>query len=314
MSVSITNSAALIRPNVVGGITDLRGRPTDLLDWFEKRGAVRLNDGGAPRKWNILPSSTGAAETYVEFQGLPIPGQPAYGTASVPATYQRAVVASSGFVRDQIARGGYYPQQDAAQAAIDSAVVDLRVLVDATLAGSATDRGIASIVDSAELYAGIDPAGTPAWASLETAIAGALTIAVLNTMYRSMADAPRMASPTHLLMNTNQLLNYTNLFGFANATAARTNPRAEAGTPYDLGMFREMASFSGAPCVGIRSLAATELYMLDVSMGYELLEQRTTQVETLRLSADVDTTVVSRAWLPIVINRRQQGKLTGLTA
>lgn len=316
MTVTIANSSTLIRPNVQGVITDLRGRPTDLLSWFERRGAVRPNDGGSPRKWLILPSSTNVGETYVEGQALGAVGQPTYGSASVASVYQRAAVQTTGHVRDQIARGGYYPSADPDAAAIESATQDLRVLVDSTLAGSVVDTGIASIVDDSTLYGGIDPGVTTQWASKETAVAAVMSISIMNALYLAVTDAPRMAMPTDVLCNTNQLLNYTNLVGFANATALRTNARAEANLPYDVGMnfLGGSISFNGIPFTGVRSLATTEVYMLDSTDGIDLYEQRQTSTEILRLAPDQETLVVSRAWIPVFTNRRKQGKMTGVTA
>lgn len=313
MTVTLSNSSTLIRPNVVGGITDLRGRPTDLLDWFERRGAVRMNDGGSPHKWLILPSSTNAAETYVEGQALGAIGQPTYGMASISPTYQRSAVQTTGHVRDQIARGGYYPSADPDAAAIESATKDLRVAVDSALAGSVADTGLASIVDAGDTYAGIAPGSVSQWASLETAVGGAMSISVMEAMYLALTNAPRGAMPTDVLVSLEQLLRYTGLFGYTNATAARTNPRAEAGRPYDVGMGNQLCSFNGVPFTSVRSLATGELYMLDTSEGFDVLEQRQTSTEVLRLAPDQETLVVSRAWLPVVTNRRTQGKLTGLT-
>lgn len=311
MTVNLASSANLIRPNVEPEVTDLVFRNTDLLNWFEQGGRVKKNDGGAPYIWNILTSTTATAEIYVESQGLPVPGQPAYSQASVPAVYFRALTANTGHARDQVARKGVYA--DPIQTAIDDALKTLRTLIDNTLAGSVANRGLASIVDSGDLYGGLDPAVVTQWASLETAVGGALTIAVLNTMYRTLTDSPRGATPDVILANINQLLNYGNLFGFASSNA-RSQPRQDMGKPYDLGIMKEAMSFNGAPFVGIRSLTNTELYMLDAESGIELREQRELLVEPLPKTNDDDKMMMSRALVPVVRNRRKQGKLTGVTA
>ena len=311
MTVNLDSSASLIRPNVQGDVTDLVFRKTDLLDWFEARGYVRLNDGGAPYKWNLLPSTTNAAEIYVESQGLPTIGQPAYAQPSVNATYFRAFSSATGHVRDQVERQGVYA--DPVKTAVEDALKNLRTLIDSTLAGSAQDRGIASIIDAADVYGGLDPATVTQWASLETAVGGALTIGVLNTMYRTLTDSPRGANPDALLMNINQMLNYGNLFGYA-SSLARSQPRQDMGKPYDLGIMRETMSFNGAGVSGIRSLANSELYMLDTSTGIELREQRSLKIEALAKTNDDETKMATQALIPVFRNRRVHGKLTGLTA
>lgn len=310
MTVNLSSSANLIRPNVQSDVTDLVFREADLLAWFERRNAVKPNDGGAPYLWNILSSTTAATETFVEGQGLPVSGSPAYVQASVPAVYQRAVVSNSGHVRDQVIQRGVYA--DPVQTAIDDAIKQLRILIDATLAGSAANKGIASIVDAADLYAGIDPAVVTSWASLETAVGGALTIAVLNTMYKAMTDSPRGAYPTDILCNSTQAMAYGNIFGGA-STVARSFPIQDRAMPYDPGGMDLRQHFSGVPLTTVRSIAASELYMLDTTDGFELREQRKLSVEPLAKDNDDDKLMVSRAWIPVVRNRRKQGKLTGLS-
>jgi hypothetical protein len=62
----------------------------------------------------------------------------------------------------------------------------------------------------------------------------------------------------------------------------------------------------------VRLLTASELYMLDVASGFEIRMQRNLQAEITR-EADDTVYTVSHAYLPVVRNRRKQGKLTGLS-
>lgn len=310
-NVNITSSATLIRPNVSAELTDLEFTKTDLLNWFESRGYIRPNDGGSPYLWNIKTGSTIVGELFVEGQGMPTMGTPAYRQASVPAIYARAFAQNTGHVRDQAARQGFY--QDPKQIAIDNAIQKLRVILDSTLAGSANNRGLASIIDAADLYGGLDPATVTEWASYEVNIGGALALAGLNTMWRTLVDTPRGADPSDILVALLQFERYTSLAGPVASTAGY-QPRQERGLPYDLGMMKEMASFNGAGITPIRSLATSELFMLDPSDGIELREQRSLEVEELAKTDDNDPTIMaSRALVPVVRNRRKQGKLTGLT-
>lgn len=310
MTINLTNSATLIRPNVAQDITDLEFTETDLLNWFESRGYVRPNDGGAPYRWNIKTGSTVTGEIFVEGQGLPTTGVPAYQQASVPAVYVRAFHDDTGHTRDQRDRGGVY--QDPIQVAVDLMLKKLRVLIDTTLAGSTANRGLLSIIDSSDAYGGLDPATVTEWASYEVNVGGALALSALNTMWRTLVDTPRGASPTEVLVALLQFERYTSLGGPV-SSAAGYQPRQERGLPFDLGMMREMAGFNGAGFTPIRSLATSELLMLDPSDGIELREQRALKVEPLAKTNDNEITMASRAVVPVVRNRRKQGKLTGLT-
>lgn len=310
-NVNLTSSASLLRPNVAAELTDLQFLETDLLNWFEARGYIRRNDGGAPYEWNIKTGSTISAEIYVSGQGLPTPGTPRYSRSSVPATYYRVIVQNDGHSRDQQALGGFY--QDPIKTAIDNAIKALRLLIDQTLAGSVANRGLLSIVDSADLYGGLDPATVTEWASYEVNVGGALAVSVLNTMWRTLVDTPRGATPTSILTALLQFERYTSLGGPAAGSGIQFQPRQERGLPYDLGMMKEMASFNGAGVTPIRSLASTEILMLDENDGIELREQRALTVEPLAKNNDDDTLMVTRALVPVIRNRRKQGKATGLT-
>ena len=309
MSTTLSNTASLIRPNVAPDLTDLEYTDTDLLNWFETRGFVRPNDGGAPYLWDIKTGSTIVGETFVEGQALPVPGSPAFTQASVPAFYQRTVARITGHVRDQDARRGFY--QSPREITVDSMVRKLRVLIDSTLAGSAANRGFLSIIDADDLYGGLDPASVTQWAALETNVAGALTLSALQTAYRSVIDTPRGGNPTDILVALLQLQRYTDLGSAAASSGVQWMPRSEMGKPFDLGMMRTPASFNGAPFTPIRSLATSELLMLDVSVGIELREQRPLEVETLAKTNDDETLQASRALIPVVRNRRRQAKLRG---
>jgi hypothetical protein len=309
-NLNITSSAQLIRPNVAPEVTDLQFTDTDLLNFFESRGWVKPNDGGSPYRWNIKTGTTVAAEIFVEGQALPAPGTPLYTQASVAATYWRVIIANTGHLRDQIARGGIY--QDPVAIGVDNALKMLRVLIDSTLAGSAANRGLASIIDAADVYGGIDPATVTNWASYEVNVGGAMTLAALNTMWRTLVNTPRGANPTDVLVSLLQFQRYTDLGG-PTSSAAQYQPRRDAGLPYDMGMMKQPASLNGVPWTPIRSLATSELYMIDPADGFELREQRSLEVEKLAKVNDDDTQVMSQALVPVVKNRQKQAKLTGLT-
>lgn len=311
-NINTTSSSQLHRPNVAPDLTDLQFTETDLLNWFESRGYVRPNDGGSPYQWNIKTGTTIAAEIYTEGQGLPAPGTPRYTAASVAAFYARVIISNSGHERDQVRLRGVY--QDPIAVGVDNALKMLRVLLDSTLAGSSANRGILSAVDSGDVYGGIDPAIVTNWASYEVNVGGALALAALNTMWRTMVDTPRGANPTDVLVSLLQFQRYTDLGGpAATGTQFPTRRDNADGLPFDLGMMRQMASFNGVPWTPIRSLATSELIMVDPADGFELREQRPLEVEKLARLNDDDVQQMSRALVLVIRNRYKQAKLTGLT-
>lgn len=311
-NINTTSSATLVRPNVAPELVDLQFTETDLLNLFESRGWIKPNDGGSPYLWDIKTGTTIAAEIFTEGQALPASGTPLFRQASVPAMYFRVVVANTGHIRDQVARRGVY--QDPVAIGIDNALKMLRVFIDSTLAGSAANRGLLSVIDSGDVYGGIDPAVTTNWASYEVNVGGALALAALNTMWRTMVDTPRGANPTDTLVSLLQYQRYTDLGGPA-ATGVQVPYRRDNadGLPFDMGMMKQSASFNGVPWMPIRSLATTELLMIDPSDGIELREQRSLEVEKLAKVNDDDTQMMSQALVPVVRNRYKQAKLTGLT-
>lgn len=312
MATNLASINPLLRPNDKGPAIDLQFRDTDFLRWLIANGLVVDNAGGAPHTWNLETSDGVTAESFVEGQALAIAGTPVYKQASLLARYERAVQKVTGHVRDQIGRGGTY--EDVRARAIEAATMKLMSTSEASLLGSTQDVGIASIIDAVDTYAGLLPATVTEWASLETAVGGALTAGVLDIMYRTLTDSPRGASPEVIMSGLRQRELYSRIVGSAAGNGFQQNPRAERGLAYDLGIVGTApVSFNGIPWVPIRLMTASELYMLDVSSGIELRMQRALEVETLAKTDDDERIMVSHAWLLKVANRRKQGKLTGLS-
>jgi hypothetical protein len=309
MSTNLTSTSPLLRPNDRGAAVDLLFRQTDFVRWAMSRGLFVENTGGSPHAWNVQTASGGLAEIFVEGQAIGLPGTPAFSTHSVAATYLRGTARVTGHVRDQIARGGMY--EDAAAKAVSDATLDLLKKTEDTLVGSTQDAGIAAIIDSTTVYGGLDPAVVTETASLETAVGGALTVAVLDTHYRTLSDSPRGAMPDTILCGLRQRELYARISGTTSGAGLPNDFRANAGSPYDYGIVGSVA-FNGIPFTVIRLLTASELYMLDVASGMEIRMQRNLQAEITR-EADDTVYTVSHAYLPVVRNRRKQGKLTGLS-
>lgn len=311
---NLTNTSALIRPNDKGRAVDLLFRETDFLNWCRARGVIVANDGGLPHKWNLQVSGNDSAEEFVEGQGIGLAGTPGYREASLTTpVYVRTIAQTTGHVRDQQARGGYY--EEPIKRALDDATIALYKAFDDKLLGSTVDASLAAVVDATTTHAGIDPGVVTEWASLETAVGGALTAAVLETMWLALKDAPRGANPDVILSGLTQRKRYCELVGIG-ATGARVVPRTELGQAIDLGVTNTASvSFNGCGWDAVRGMTATELYMLDLAGGgFEVRMQRDLEVQPLAKVDDSERWQVSLAYVVKVTNRRKHGKLTALTS
>jgi hypothetical protein len=313
--VTLTNSdsSALIRPNQAeGGPTDLLFRKTDFLDFLRANGRVRQWAGSSPMEWALTYSGNGSAELYAESQAAPEPGKRTFALASVRPWYARAMAAITGHVRDQIARGGTF--ENLMDGELEDALKALMYLIETTLCGSAADKGIGNLIDSADTAHGIAPGDVSLWASLETGTIGTLDVADFQDFFVSLNQ--RGAQPSVILGNVNQMKNYSNIQGpGATTTSLRGEYPEASGKPYDIGMFGKGMGFSGIPLTPIRTLATTELYWLDlVNDDPAFYLMRDILTEKMAKRNDDDQYMLTIAGAMKVPNRRLHGKQTGITA
>lgn len=320
MAQNITSGANLIRPNIrEGAPQDLTGRRTDFVDFLRSQGLVRPSSGSAPFKWNLETSGNGSAELYTEGQAPPTPGKRTLAQASLGVWYAQVTAAVTGHMRDQIARGGTL--EDVVAGELRSATTALWYLVETTLTGSAQDKGLASVVDAGDVYAGINPGTVSAWASYEQGSISTLDIADLEDLYRNIIALPRSGNVDVILANVNQLVNYGRIAGpAATSPILRGTLPGQSGAPYDLGVMKPGMAFNGAPFQGIRTLADSELYSLDLTPaedgepGVSLVIHRDVTTEKLGKVNDDDQYLLTVSAVLKVRNRRVHGKLTGITA
>lgn len=316
-----TVSSSLLAPNVAPGVVDISSRPIDLMMWLQRAGLTRQSMGSQPFKWNVLHTANSDAEVFVEGQSPPTPGVPTFGQASLAPFYGWTLAKVTGHVRDNIARGGYYV--DPAEAQLRSKTIDLFALFESNLLGSTQDRGIASIIDADDTYAGIAPGAVSAWAAKETNVAGALAVSTLEDAYEDITAAPYNATPGVILAAPNQITNYSRLAGSAGTTTPimRMTAPGQSGQVFDVGMLAASAAFNGIPFEKIRGLTSTEIYMLDLSMNPEtgepgvcLVVHRDLAVRPYGIQSDSDVAQLSMAMCLKVFNRRRHLKLRGITA
>jgi hypothetical protein len=313
VSLSNSDSSNLIRPNIQeGSPVDLVYRKTDLFDFFRGQGRVRPWSGSTPMKWNLTTVGNASAELFVENQALSLPGKRTFAQASLGAWYARAVAAVTGHVMDQIQRGGTF--EDLLEGELADALKAIFYLCEQTLAGSAQDKGIASIIDDGDTYAALAPGSNTLWKSQENGSISTLDVADMQTMFLNLTDTPRGADPSVILAPANQQRNYGNIAGPA-ATTPIARYDMNAGKPYDLGVLRNGQAFNGIPIVPIRSITTTEMYWFDfVNDDPAIYMMRDIKTEQLGKRNDNQEYMLSLGMVLKVPNRRMHGKMTGITA
>lgn len=307
-------SANIVRENV-NGQTSLVFRQTDFLNFLAAKGRIKVNPGASPFAWNVNYTGNSTAEVYAEGQAFTSSGTQLRVRASVSAFYMRIYCGVTGHVRDQVNRGGTY--DDALKEELDKGIADFLVSFEAQLVGSTQDRGLASIIDSGDTYAGLAPGTYSAWVSQETAVGGALTLGVMETMYETAITTPRGAMPTDFLCRENQINNYLSTVGASAGTTSTIARVLLDGKPTDYGQLVQGCAYNEVPFTMIRSMVNTELYLLDLGATpdeFMLVDHRPIQVDAKSKTSDNDEMVVSRASMLVVKNRRKQSKLTGVTA
>jgi hypothetical protein len=312
MSVNLSagvSGSFLVRPNVSDQAVDQIFRETDLINVLFSVGQVEESAGSQPFIWNIIKEANATAGVFTEGAALSTFGNQLYEQASLPAFYVRAAGGETGHVRDNRVKNGLY--QDIRALEIQKATEDCWKAFEDQLCGSTANRGLASIVDAADTYAGLNPATVTQWASLETAVGGALAVTTLQDMYETLVGSTYGASPTHILAPQNQVTNYVNVAGVPGA--ANSAYRAMLGGAFDAGVIHPLVTFNGLPVVPVRGLTSTELYMGDISK-LKLIMHRMPTVTDIAKTNDDETFMVSLAGALRLERRRSFGKLTGVTA
>lgn len=328
--MSQTNALAgsvLVRPNIAQGVASVVSRPTDLFNFCLANGLVRPLRGGSPLKWAVQTAGNGSAEIFVEDQALPASGRRTLAQASQSVTYFRVRAGVTGHLRDNLLSGNAVELGDAWSGELTDATDALLYLIEQSFLGSTQDLGIASIIDAGDTYAGLAPGSYSTWASLETAVGGALTAGVMYDAFESLTGGTYMAAPSAILCNVNQLSNYGAIVGPGSGTSSQTRLMLPANAPgsYDIGVTRPgVMSFNNIPLIGIRAMTNTEMYWVSVAdqnvgngtalPGFGIHVHRDVKVEMLAKTSDNDDAMVSMAAMLTVPTRRRHAKLTGITA
>lgn len=303
MGATVTTISPLLRPNVSGASASLVYQGTDFINWLRSKGRFVAKIGGAPFRWNLATAENTSGEIYVENQALPAAGNRSYAQAVLQAFYARAVASVTGHVMDNQRNGGVY--EDPEQAELASATREMFLEVEDALLGST--YGMPLVIDAGDTYAALDPAVYTAWAATETAVGGALSYAVLDTLYQTLVS--KGSIPSDILADINQKQRYADL---ALIGAQLAQQRLVTGV--DGGSMQGVVAYNGIPFTAITRMTNSELYMLDVNSGtFQASVHRDVEVKPLAITNDNQSWQVSMA-LALEVGRRDlQGKLTGLT-
>lgn len=284
-------------------------RSTPFLNFLEGSGLVQSTNGADPFTFTIQTAGTTAA-TFVEADAISSYGSPTFYQASVTPWYLRSTPGNSGRVRDGN-RGNY--TFDVLKGMLESAKTDVRKQIEVELLGSTANRGISSIVDAGDSYAGLDPASVTAWAALETAVGGALTVAVMEDMHETMRGNTYSATPDFILAAPNQVTNYIRTIGPGASSGGVFRMNMGDGRPFDIGVLGRGVMFNNIPFVETPELTTTELVMGD-SKHIKLAVHRDYDVRNIAATNDDDKWQVSWAGCLVVNRRKSFGRLTGVTA
>lgn len=308
-----SNASVLIRPNVSGGVVDVVSRPVDLFKFFVNNGLVRPSNGSSPFKWNVQTATVSSAETFVEDQALGQVGRRTMVQASVSATYFRATAQVTGHFMDNAMNGGLY-DPNAVTAEIQNATMDLTALVDSTLRGSTADIGLLTVVDAADVYAGLNPSSTSQWDSVEEGTSP-MDFAHWQTFYLDQTTPGHNGSPSVYLIAPAGKTKYDNLGGPGSSAF-----RVQLGqTGYDMGIQNQVSSFNSVPLVPIKSFDANTVMGLDLTTapgdmggfpGVCLVIHRDMRVDQLaKVNDNAAKSQVSLALGVRVAARNRQGKM-----
>jgi hypothetical protein len=308
-----SNASPLLRGTVSRGVVDPTSRPIDMVRLLQSAGRfvpVASIGGAEPFEWSIVSSTSGTAERFVEGQALPAGSRRAFVNATQSAFYFRDSVKVTGRARDIAAAGGFVGD-DLMSAEIASATSGVMYLIEQSLCGSTVNLGLASIVDDTALYGGLDPATYTVHASAVTTSVGTLSAAKMQDHYELQYAAPYNALPKVICTTVNQIGNYLNIAGLSGGTNVTRLALGQSG--YDVGINPAVASYNGIPIVKIAEMTNTEMLWLDPSQ-ITIAVQRDLTFEPLAKVNDDTVGMVSMALFPVVMNRRTQSKMEGITA
>lgn len=255
-------------------------------------------------------------ETFTETQAPGVPVSHSFIAGSLDPVNFRMNMGYTRFAQEASQNGGYVANLvDLSQ---QKSMLDFATYLDDEIVGSRQDFGLASIVDSATTYMGIDPATHTEHASYEVGSAGTYSVTMLDTMFanligRGTASVPRGANPRVILTTIDIAGKHSRLAGVPGAANNSVLVPGSVASGYEAAFRWSMGSYQGIPIVPIANITAGELYMLDIQ-GWECKIYRDLVADKVTTaSPEIFQVQLSTRLAMSVPNRNQQGKITGIT-
>lgn len=269
------------------------------------------SQGDRSYRWPIHTGGNASAERYVENQALPVDGQQAYTHASLDYENYRGIVKITGDVRAALKsdQSRIFNAIEEEMTRVRDDILDVITIRSLGAAGPGFDLA----VDGGGTYAGVDRAVTPAWASQEDPVGGALTKVALDQLYRELLDADRAVRPTISITTPLLLQRYIGLVGGATG-AASLQIKVEPGqaAQIDIGAEWEQSRYNTMPVFGIPDVTAGVWFMGDRARA-EWIDHEDWKVTDLARVDDADRFQISKRGVLVDKNPQKWGKLTGAT-
>jgi hypothetical protein len=312
-----SNASALLRNTPARVVVDPTSRPLDLVQLMQQRGCfVPVSDPrfGGPEPFTIaLVTSVGStAERFVEGQAAPGGARRSFATPTLNAYYWREVVRVTGRMRD-ISAGRGLVEDDLLLKEQQNATLNMFYKLESDLKGSTVNIGLPSIIDDTSLYGGVDPGVTTVHASAVTGSIGTLAASSMFDFYEKMSSTPYNAYASDILVAPNQATNYSAIAGLNGSSSRPVIMMPGAGGRFDVGINPTQMDFQGIPLRIVRELTSTEILWPNLS-GLMVGIQRPETFEPYGKTNDDSVGQVTMGLIIVATNRRQHGKMTGVTA
>jgi len=171
--------------------------------------------------------------------------------------------------------------------------------------------GLQGLVDDSTAFMGLARATYTQLAAYESAVGGALTLAALKTMTRTLRDQPRAGRPNLIIFSPTIADTYTGIVD-SGANFHRRDVTAAPGDAFDIAPAPTAARFQGIATYEMPDLTASVLLCIQREDFY-IKWKRRVKVRAMGATRDADMWDATARLMLGCRNPRRQGKLTGLT-
>ena len=320
MAATATTQANLIPPYLDGGYSVLKFINDGFLRAMVQLGMTDVRQiGGTSHQFNILRSgNTSGSATYTEGDPSPAAGNQVWLRGLLGFVNYIITVSQTKTARDALGTRYSGVSDDGDEAT--EAERDLTNLVNVTSLGSGASGLLAAAGTAGNTYANINRAAITEWDPNVTAVGGALTLAVMETMAEVLGDAPRGGELGAILASPRQCTKYRQLAGASAVNANERLVRIIAGEngvmKYDPSPANTGLAFQGVPVVRIPDLSnSVMVFLCNLATDWSFVTIRPVEVDADALARGGDIAkaleITTRSTLKCNQTRRQ-GALTTL--